>query len=858
MGMFLLNDIFNVRKLMDNFTFFGGGKGGGGGGGSAPTQTTAYQTNLPEYARPYVETMLGATQRQLFNTSTGPDGTTIDSFKPYQPYSTNPNDYVAGFSPLQQQAQSGAANMQLPQEYAQAAGLTGMNTMGSMGLAGQEAQAGNRYNQMATNPYAVGAFMNPYIQQSLDPQLAMIQHDADTQQMQAQGNATRAGAFGGTRSALMAAEAQRAGELAKQQAIGQGYNNAYNQAQQAMQYGAGLGLQGQQAAMQGYGQGLQGAGQLANIGSQALQGQQGIYNLQNQLGGQQQALEQQKINQAIQDYATQQQYPMMQLGLMSNMLRGLPMQSTTVQSYQAQPSTFQQILGLGGTAAALGKAGIFRKGGKVKGYLSGGVIEGLRAKAEQMLDADPTGGELKKLAAQSKSEQEKKVIGEVLSGIAVAPTGNLGTNMAGGGIIAFANGGKTPRYSGAYDEFGSLIGAGDDDTASTEPPKDSWGSSILGELTRQKREAWDNNVIGSLEKMLKDGQITKEQYDIAKQKNADVAAQVAAAKANKQKSTVGPAEAEDASFAGNGLGAAMNYAGAGGAGAGAGGAGAGGAGAGAGGAGAGGAGTGMGGLKGVLAEHNALLGFDPNKLGEKGAALMKYLEDKSAKQGEQNDSDRALRAAAMFAKFGSTAGPMGKVAAETLGEFATGEAAARKEQEKLALENTRMQADIEAGQRALQQGNLKQAEEFFGKAEDRKMHIQVAQIQASAHGIPSKAEAEQIEKVMKDKNIGYSDALQFVKGASHAEPAAVQAGKASLAHIQNRLMILNGDPKKNADEIAQLKTLESSILDKLNKSGAGPAPVATGDIPAYSPEVYAKLQPGQQYRDPQGQIRVKG
>ena len=43
------------------------GKGGGGGG---PTQTTStsYQTNLPEYARPYVETMLGATQKQLFQT----------------------------------------------------------------------------------------------------------------------------------------------------------------------------------------------------------------------------------------------------------------------------------------------------------------------------------------------------------------------------------------------------------------------------------------------------------------------------------------------------------------------------------------------------------------------------------------------------------------------------------------------------------------------------------------------------------------------------------------------------------------------------------------------------------------------
>ena len=62
-------------------------------------------------------------------------------------------------------------------------------------------------------------------------------------------------------------------------------------------------------------------------------------------GAQQQ--QQQLINQQIQDYATQQQYPLMQLGFMSNMLRGLPMQASTTQSYQAQPSGAQQALGLG-------------------------------------------------------------------------------------------------------------------------------------------------------------------------------------------------------------------------------------------------------------------------------------------------------------------------------------------------------------------------------------------------------------------------------------------------------------------------------------------------------------------------------
>ena len=68
----------------------------------APQQNTTITTNIPEYARPYVENMLGATQKQLFNTTTDAQGnTSITGIKPYQPYSTNMNDYVAGFSPLQ-------------------------------------------------------------------------------------------------------------------------------------------------------------------------------------------------------------------------------------------------------------------------------------------------------------------------------------------------------------------------------------------------------------------------------------------------------------------------------------------------------------------------------------------------------------------------------------------------------------------------------------------------------------------------------------------------------------------------------------------------------------------------------------
>ena len=344
-----------------------------GGGGSppppppaAPTSSTVQNTNIPEYARPYVETMLGATQQQLFNTQQNPDGTTqITGVKPYVPYSQNPSDYVAGFSPMQQAAQQETANLQVPGQYGAATAMTGAGGLGAYGLAGQEAQAGNQYNMMATNPYAVGAFMNPYIQQSLNPQLQLLNQQTGIRGAAEQGAATSAGAFGGSREALMNSLNQQSGNLAAQQAIGQGYNQAYTNAMQNMQYGAGLGLQGQQAANAALGTGIGAAGQLGSLGGQQLGAQQNIIAAQSQAGGQQQQQQQNIINQAIQNYATAQQYPEQQLSFMNAMLRGLPTQQATTNTYQATPSTLNQITGLG--IAGLGAYNAFGGGSGAAG-----------------------------------------------------------------------------------------------------------------------------------------------------------------------------------------------------------------------------------------------------------------------------------------------------------------------------------------------------------------------------------------------------------------------------------------------------------------------------------------------------------
>jgi hypothetical protein len=144
----------------------------GGGGGSpppAPTNQTVTQTNIPEYLRPYAETMMGTTQQQLFNYQTNADGTmsptSIKGFIPYGAqiaqdatgapqydvngnpvFANRPSDWaqaaVAGFSPMQMQSQQGTANLQMPGQYGTATNAAN--------LAANQA-ANNQYNYGAAN-----------------------------------------------------------------------------------------------------------------------------------------------------------------------------------------------------------------------------------------------------------------------------------------------------------------------------------------------------------------------------------------------------------------------------------------------------------------------------------------------------------------------------------------------------------------------------------------------------------------------------------------------------------------------------------------------------------------------------------
>jgi hypothetical protein len=137
------------------------------------------------------------------------------------------------------------------------------------------------------------------------------------------------------------------------------------QAMRALLANQSAGLEGQRLTEQsrqfGAQQGLanlaqanQSAQTLANIGTANAQADQARYGLQTSTAAQQQALEQQRLDMAYQDFLRQQNYSMDQLQQYSSLLRGVPMSSSSTSStYAPNASLASQLVGGGLSAASL-------------------------------------------------------------------------------------------------------------------------------------------------------------------------------------------------------------------------------------------------------------------------------------------------------------------------------------------------------------------------------------------------------------------------------------------------------------------------------------------------------------------------
>jgi hypothetical protein len=322
---------------------------------SSPTGQTTTSSSLQPWAQPYIFNYLNKAQQLA--TTAAPTQFQNQVYSSAQNMGM-PEQFGMGTNLANQAGQGQLSTSPMALQYGQQGSNIGQQGIGLGGLGMAYGMgAGQNYAQQATNPYAVGAYMNPYIQQSLAPQLALLNQQQQLGAQDINARAVGQGAFGGNRATLAQGLNAQNFDLARQQAIGKGYDTAFQQAQQAQQFGANLGLQG---AMQGTSAGLAGLAsgmQGAGLGLQGVQGAQQGYTGATQagaalgnIGAQQGQYELAKI--ALQNQIANQQFnqPFQTQQYMQGMMAGLPISSQTQQTYQAPPNTLSQVAGLGTTA----------------------------------------------------------------------------------------------------------------------------------------------------------------------------------------------------------------------------------------------------------------------------------------------------------------------------------------------------------------------------------------------------------------------------------------------------------------------------------------------------------------------------
>jgi hypothetical protein len=109
-------------------------------------------------------------------------------------------------------------------------GLQGVNFPGALGASftNMGAPTAGADGQPSGGGGIASSYMNPYLKNVLDPQLAEMRRNAQINNLTGIGAMTKAGAFGGGRQAIMQSEANQNLLAEQNKTIGQGYSNAYD------------------------------------------------------------------------------------------------------------------------------------------------------------------------------------------------------------------------------------------------------------------------------------------------------------------------------------------------------------------------------------------------------------------------------------------------------------------------------------------------------------------------------------------------------------------------------------------------------------------------------------------------------
>lgn len=249
-----------------------------------PVQTGT-ESSLSSWAGPYVTEMLGRGQALAG-----------------MPYQTFTGPLTAGPSSLQSQAFSGIAGLTIPTDQ--------MKSFTPTSFTASQAQQ----------------YMSPFLSAALQPQIDAAKREAEIARQANAGRMARAGAFGGSRQAVAESLGSEALQRNLANITGQGYQRAFEAAQNQFNTEQGREAQAVKDAQQ-YG--------LNVLGQQLGMGQM------------QRGIEQEGITADYERFKEQRDFPYKQVQYMQSLLQGLPL---AAQSYSySQPSALSEVLsGAGG------------------------------------------------------------------------------------------------------------------------------------------------------------------------------------------------------------------------------------------------------------------------------------------------------------------------------------------------------------------------------------------------------------------------------------------------------------------------------------------------------------------------------
>ena len=336
------------------------GKGGGGSPPPAPAvQTQVQQSEFPSELKPFISDIFGKAQA-------------IQEQRQEEGFQAFEGPLQAQFDPAQTKAF---------EQIEQIPGAT-------QPLFEEATTLAREATRSPTDPQEVASFMNPFLRNVTDIQKREAERVADVEEQNLAAQAAQAGAFGGSRAAVLEAERQR--NLAQQldDIEARGLAASYQDAQTRL-----ANQRAREAA---------GATQLASLGSAIPAQQLKELGALSGVGAARQTQAQRGIDLARQEFEAEEAFPLRTLQEFSSILRGFPIEptrTTTREQFSAAQPLSTQLLGVGTQAlGALGAAGIKPFG------QAGGMVKEMPVKAQ-------SGGALSSLMERTQDLDTSPVIG---------------------------------------------------------------------------------------------------------------------------------------------------------------------------------------------------------------------------------------------------------------------------------------------------------------------------------------------------------------------------------------------------------------------------------------------------------------